>query len=154
MATTKQRAVVVFGDARLPARFWSKVVVSAGGCWMWTASQRRGGYGRFRAGPSTRVAHRVSYEALVEHVSDGMQLDHLCRVRLCCNPSHLEPVTPRENTMRGETSARANAGKTHCPRGHKYDEANTYRERKRHVRQCKACRTLLMRGYRAARRAA
>lgn len=57
-------------------------------------------------------------------IPDDLQLDHLCRNRLCVNPSHLEPVTCRENVLRGNGRCAANAKKTHCPRGHAYAGAN------------------------------
>lgn len=63
-------------------------------------------------------AHRVYYEARFGPIPAGLQLDHLCRNRGCVNPDHLEPVTCRENLMRGHTVAAANAKKTHCNAGH------------------------------------
>jgi hypothetical protein len=92
-----------YGDERLPPRFWNKVAaVKGGGCWYWMAGLFRGGYGQFRFGRNTR-AHRVAYEALVGEIPAGLDLDHLCRVRHCVNPEHLEPVTRKENIRRGET---------------------------------------------------
>src|SRR5690606_21110712 len=96
--------VSLFGDARLPDRFWEKVLDHpASGCWEWQAARDQKGYGRFRWKGFTRRAHRVAYEELVAPVPDGLQLDHLCRNPFCCAPWHLEPVTPRENTLRGES---------------------------------------------------
>lgn len=83
-----------------------------------------------------KVVHRIAYELLVGPIPDGLQLDHLCRVRNCVNPDHLEPVTGQENMRRGYFGT-----KTHCPNGHAYDEANTYifsNTRGRH-RQCRTC---------------
>lgn len=111
---------VTFGDPRLPARFWSKVRVTTDGCWMWTAGTNGRGYGCYYHGKTTKRAHGVAYETLVGPVPEGKQLDHLCRQRLCANPSHLEPVTNRENTLRGIGTSAQNARKTHCPRGHPY----------------------------------
>lgn len=68
-----------------------------GGCWLWTGSQDGKGYGKTGRG---RI-HRIVYEELVGPIPDGLQLDHLCRVRNCVNPAHLEPVTGRENVRRG-----------------------------------------------------
>ncbi|API54848.1 hypothetical protein BMW22_15850 [Rhizobium leguminosarum] len=109
---------------------------------MWSGATGQDGYARFRfggRGSKTGVAHRFAYEFLAEEVSDGLQLDHLCRVRNCANPNHLEPVTPRENTLRGNTLAAANAAKTHCPAGHPYDFKNTYVDATRGIRMCRAC---------------
>src|SRR5687768_11611176 len=113
-----------FGDKRMPARFWSKVLVTDAGCWEWQAAQANGGYGYFKWGPGMRLAHRAAYETLVGSVENGLHLDHLCRVRRCVNPYHLEPVTPRENTLRGVGTAAIHAKKTHCPAGHEYSGNN------------------------------
>ena len=120
---TKARVSEEVGD-----RFWSKVEFGDWlDCWLWTAS-RVDGYGRFRLGgrgSSPARAHVVAYELLIGPVPDGLELDHLCRVPACVNPSHLEAVTHAENCRRGRAGAH-NADKTHCPRGHPYDEENTY----------------------------
>jgi len=81
-------------------RFWSKVEKTVS-CWLWTASTRRG-YGQFVINNKPTPAHRFAYEQLVGDIPRGLQLDHLCRVRNCVNPEHLEPVTSRENILRGE----------------------------------------------------
>lgn len=122
-------------------RFWSHVD-KTDGCWLWTASKSKGGYGKtMRLHPDGSVyAHRVAYELLVGLVPKNMHLDHLCRVRHCVNPAHLEPVTPGENARRGETGKR-NRIKTHCPQGHPYDEANT-KITSKGTRECRTCRGL------------
>ena len=71
-------------------------------CWLWTGRQNRNGYGRLRLNGREPVAHRAAWECVIGPVPNGLLLDHLCRVRLCCRPDHLEPVTPLVNTMRGE----------------------------------------------------
>jgi hypothetical protein len=85
-----------------------------------------------------RKSHRIAYQLLVGPIPDGLVLDHLCRNRACCNPRHIEPVSQRENLMRGETVCASHAIKTHCINGHAFDEANTYidREGKRKCREC------------------
>ena len=119
-----------------PTRFWVKVQKRGpGGCWLWTGALGGGGYGAFTADGRQQVAHRFAYELLVAPIPPGLVLDHLCRVRHCVNPAHLEPVTAGENLRRGIS---ANAVKTHCKHGHRYDEANTYR-RKNGTRSCRAC---------------
>ncbi|MGQ7350721.1 HNH endonuclease signature motif containing protein [Quadrisphaera oryzae] len=67
------------------------------------------------------LVHRRVFEMLIGPIESGMWLDHLCRVKRCCNPDHLEPVTPRENTLRGHSPTALNAAKEQCPRGHDYD---------------------------------
>ena len=122
------------GDPRLPECFRSKVgVCEVTGCWLWKAQISSTGYGVYRSKPS----HRFAYTALVGEIPDGLQIDHLCRNRACCNPGHLEPVTCRENLLRGETLAAANAAKTHCPAGHPYAGDNL--KIKRGGRCCREC---------------
>jgi hypothetical protein len=121
-------------------RFWERVDAE-GDCWIWTGRINADGYGQFDDS-GTRSAHRWAYEYLVGEVPDGLQLDHLCRVRDCVNPDHLEPVTPAENSRRGVAGA-LNRVKTACPQGHPYDDANTaIRRGKRNCRECgrRACR--------------
>jgi hypothetical protein len=129
-------------------RFLSKVAVDdETGCWVWTAAIDNTGYGRFhleaRRVPGRRpiVAHRVSYEHFVGPIPEGLTLDHLCRNRGCVNPGHLEPVTNRDNVLRGEGITAANAVKTHCDNGHEFTPENTYEwGGSRYCRQCRADR--------------
>lgn len=108
-------------------------------CWEWTGARNAYGYGVFKLDGRVVMAHRFSYEAEVGLIPDGLQLDHLCRVRHCVNPAHLEPVTSRENLLRGSTITAANAAKTHCKRGHEFTPENTYVDKKGR-RDCRACR--------------
>lgn len=130
-------------------RFWSKVDKDGpvpdyrpelGPCWLWTAGQWGEGYGRFWVSGRPVSAHRFAYEFLVGPIPSGLQIDHLCRVRNCVNPAHMEPVTNRVNTLRGMGPTVAGlrmSTKTHCPQGHPYDEANT--RWWRNERLCRAC---------------
>lgn len=110
------------------------------GCWMWSGPRHGEGYGKTG---KNGLAHRVVYEALVGPIPDGMQLDHLCRNTGCVRPDHLEPVTRKENILRGESPHAKNARKTHCPKGHPLDGT----ERK--GRNCKTCRREANRALRA-----
>lgn len=125
-------------------RFYAKVHFKSG-CWPWLSDVTRAGYGRITIDYKRYMAHRVAYELWVGPIPEGLQLDHLCRNPSCVNPLHLEPVTPRENLMRGETLASANAVKTHCPQGHSYDEMNT--ELRAGRRFCRECRRTKAREY-------
>ena len=126
-------------DEKAKKRFFDKVVVNPEtGCWEWTACRNRDGYGRFKLDGRKRYAHRVAYELIKGKIPEGLQIDHLCRVRACVNPDHLEPVTCRENLHRGETFNAANAAKTHCPQGHPLSGDNLY-VRPDGRRGCKTC---------------
>jgi hypothetical protein len=117
-------------------RFWEKVDKS-GECWLWTAGKESEGYGRFKLNGKGCKAHRISYELEVGPIPEGLQIDHLCRVRHCVNPEHLEAVTQRENILRGVGITARHAQATHCPQGHEYNEANTYTNRQE--RSCRVC---------------
>ena len=113
------------------------------GCWLWLGSLDQDGYGLININKLLRRAHRAFYELLKGEIPSGLQLDHLCRVRCCVNPDHLEPVTCGENVRRGlnvgpnSPGAAFHKSKTHCPHGHPYDEENT--RIFRGGRYCKEC---------------
>ena len=123
-------------------RFMSFVIRSNDSdCWNWSGSIDGGGYGGFRrskeSGGKWIRAHRVSYELFVGPIPSGRCLDHLCRVRSCVNPKHLEPVTIGENCRRGLTGINSSS-KTHCPKGHPYSGDNLYINTYG-KRECRSC---------------
>jgi hypothetical protein len=94
----------------LSDRFWPKVQKAQpsdlspngwAGCWLWTASLNKAGYGQVNVGDTPRLAHRVSYEMNIGEIPSGLVIDHLCRRPSCVNPAHLEPVTHAVNCRRG-----------------------------------------------------
>ena len=90
-------------------------------CWEWLGGDTgEDGYGAFRIDGRIRIAHRVVYELVYGRIPFGWHTDHLCRNVKCCNPLHLEAVTPRENILRGIGPSAKNARKTHCKNGHAF----------------------------------
>jgi hypothetical protein len=127
-------------NERTQARFWAKVNKTET-CWLWTGASNQAGYGSVTIDGQQYYAHRIAYQWLIGPIPSGLPLDHLCRQTACVNPSHLEPVTQRENVMRGLSPGLAAArqlGKTECPQGHPYDETNTY-IRPSGARECRIC---------------
>ena len=118
------------------------------GCIEWIGGLNGVGYGQFYAGRSESnrtgkvYAHRWAYEKAKGPIPEGLHLDHLCRNRRCVNPDHLEPVTCRENLLRGESPAAKHAVKTHCPAGHPYAGANLYVNPTKGYRVCRECSRL------------
>lgn len=141
-------------------RFWAKVNKAgpislvrgvSGPCHVWIAARTGAGYGSFWDGQRVVYAHRYAYAQHAGAVPAGLDLDHRCGNRACCNPAHLEPVPHAENVRRGRGGA-AQRAKTHCPQGHPYDEANTYHH-PRGMRRCRTCQRDTHQRFRARRRA-
>jgi hypothetical protein len=89
----------------LEERFCRRILVLECGCWHWIGQLNRNGYARIWWKGKNRVAHRAVWEQMVGPIQEGLLLDHvasLCSLRSCVNPAHLEPVTPRINTLRGK----------------------------------------------------
>ena len=134
-------------EQELPVSFWERVE-KTDTCWNWIGILGRGGYGQTPMQWKTRLAHRVAYEFLIGGIPDGLTLDHLCRNRKCVNPEHLEPVSMRENILRGKGVASLNAKKTQCKNGHVFDEKNTCYNVSRNARICRICQVMRMRNKR------
>lgn len=143
-------------ERKQQVRFWTRVTrADDETCWLWEGELATNGYGRVKVSGKSRPVHVVTYEWLVGPVPPGLELDHLCRVRRCVNPRHMEPVTHRENTLRGDTLAAANAAKRFCPRGHALVAGNLVPSKvKRRARQCLTCSREMAREYRARKKAA
>jgi hypothetical protein len=139
-----------FTDEQWRAAFFEKIRV-VDDCWLWTGHTTRDGYGVVKRDRRDVRANRAAYELLVGSIPAGLTLDHLCRRRACVNPAHLEPVPIGENLRRGLSPSSLNARKTHCPKGHPYDAANTCVSDRR--RRCLACNREACRAYYERRRA-
>ena len=126
----------------LAERFLPKIEIDlATNCWQWQGSIDSTGYGRFRFQGKQTMAHRFAYEWFLTPIPNDLVIDHLCRNRACVSPAHLEPVTNRENLLRGQGLAADNVRKTHCPSGHPYSGENLIVLSHRR-RGCRACKRL------------
>jgi hypothetical protein len=139
------------GTAPFLERFWRKVNKNGpvpanrpelGPCWLWTAYVNPDGYGGFQF-EGGQLAHRFAYLAFRGPIPMGKVIDHLCRVRHCVNPGHLEVVTQGVNLHRGESIQARNARKTHCIHGHEFTPENTYTNHGK--RQCCTCKGMSLR---------
>jgi hypothetical protein len=121
------------------ARLMRNVVrVPESGCWLWEGAVSKLGYGRIAFEGKAKFAHRVAFTTLVGEVPDGMELDHLCKVRSCVNPYHLEPVTRLENMKRSGAFVYRQQ-RSHCPKGHELTEDNKYFAACSNKYLCRAC---------------
>ena len=125
------------------ARFWSSVR-KTDTHWFWEGPTNGSGYGVFSCQSRRYSSHLVAWQLAHGAFPSGKVLDHVCRLRLCCHPSldHLEPVTSRDNTLRGTNIADRRFAQETCVHGHSLDEANTIVYRRKSGtwgRRCCAC---------------
>ena len=124
----------------------NSVPVTESGCWLWLGRLMKNGYGA--ASRPYRTAHRLSYVAFKGAIPKDLEIDHLCNVRLCVNPEHLELVTHAENM------ARMRSRDTHCPAGHAYGENGNLAispakngDKQYTVKRCRECHRTRQRKY-------
>jgi hypothetical protein len=142
--TTRAGRIPAYRIGDLPEKIARQIVIDPdSGCWLWQGLRDRLGYGHLYWDHGYWLSHRLVYTLLVDPVPRHLVMDHVkawgCRNTACCWPAHLEPVTQRENLLRGNTFGAANVAKTHCPQGHPYDEANTYVSPSDGGRHCRTC---------------
>lgn len=127
----------------LPESIATRLKEDEKGCWLWQGRLLPHGYGAFQYQGLSTTAHRIVYIQLVGEIPKGLEMDHLCRVRNCCNPSHLEPVTHHTNVIRGvaaEVTKARHKERTHCKRGHPLSGDNVYLyDGKYPTRICRTC---------------
>jgi hypothetical protein len=147
------------GRPRIPLqrRLFSRLVIDPSGCLLWIGGTAGGGYGVICIDGKNVLVHRLMWELYEGPIPPGYQIDHVrargCTHLNCASLAHLEPVTGRENLMRGQTIVAANAAKDHCLAGHPYDLINTYFSPSGR-RDCRACRREAARRYQQRMRAA
>ena len=142
--TNKTRRIEPLAERLLRLRY-----VTDSECWEWIGSITKNGYGVTNIGSrsngqkrTTAYIHRASYELYVGAIPEGRDLDHLCRNRKCFNPKHLEPVTRKENVLRGigpKIFGALNGTKAHCKNGHPFTSDNTIYRANGKWRRCKMC---------------
>lgn len=124
----------------LPKRIADKIEqITESGCWIWRGRCLPTGYGISWYDKKRIYAHRLMYQLFIGPIADTLTIDHLCRVRCCVNPHHMEAVTQGQNTLRGNSFSGINARRTHCPQAHPYSQDNTYTD-PTGARHCKICK--------------
>lgn len=119
-------------------RAWAKLEVTPTGCLLWRGAVNNSGYANFFLAGKVIALHRMMWVwANQKEIPQGLDLDHLCRVRNCVAPNHLEPVSRKENVVRGDNSYE---GEEKCRRGHDLTAPNAFLVSKMGSRQCRLCR--------------
>ena len=132
------KGIYVRGQS-LEERFWSKAE-KTDSCWNWKSNMHFKGYGLFSLNGKTVKAHRIAFELSKGQILEGLTIDHLCRNRRCVNPSHLEAVSMKENTLRGNGPSAIHSRKTHCKKGHELTSDNMVPSYlKKGERRCLTC---------------
>lgn len=122
--------------------FLTKYKKNRKGCWVWNGYKTSHGYGSMKMAGRRDYAHRISFRYFKGEIPKELQIDHLCRNRLCINPDHLELVTSAENTRRGNSNSSINAKKTNCSKGHPFFGSNLILKTKNGKivgRKCRIC---------------
>jgi hypothetical protein len=135
----------VYKRKSIKSRLFDRVErIPESGCWIWMGYIAKNGYGQIGIGYKLDLTHRVSYVLHKGEIPKGLVIDHLCDVRCCINPDHLEAVTNGENISRTYKRGKKTHWRkqqTHCKRGHEFTEENTRKSNgRRHCRECSRMR--------------
>lgn len=116
------------------------------GCWLWTGADNTIGYGKMRHPETGKCdyVHRYAYEVIVGVIPEDLEIDHICNIRSCVNPDHMELVTRQENVRRRRDRLRQ---RPYCHNGHEMTSENTYFD-KNGWRTCRTCRNNNARRFR------
>lgn len=129
---------LLLADMRMEAcEYVGRKVELVGSCWVWLGKHRPNGYGRASFSGLQTYAHRFSYMAFIGTIPEGLVIDHLCKVRGCVNPDHLEAVTQKLNLLRSENFSGYKMRQTHCGHGHLLEGSNIVLRKGR--RNCLPC---------------
>lgn len=132
-------------------RFMRHITLGNNDCWNWTAYKHRG-YAYLRVNGRTQRAARYFYKTLIGEIPDGLELDHLCRNKVCVNPDHLEPVSHRENVLRGIGPTAENAKRVACKYGHALADHNLIMAKRHRARRCRICKNAIQSAWKKRRR--
>lgn len=122
---------------QLTAKFW-KYVEKTEKCWEWKSCKNKAGYGKLGAGKNNSLyAHRFSYELHKGVLEKDKHIHHICGNTSCVNPEHLEQLSSKQHTLKGNSFCGIEARQTHCKHGHEFtlDNIWTYNGH----RKCKKC---------------
>lgn len=132
-------------NKRLADHMVKRISIDRAGCWIWSNTTPQN-YARLLIWGKAMLVHRLSYMLASGPIPEGFQIDHLCKVRSCCNPQHLEATTPSLNNARSDSLSGENTRKTHCKRGHPLSGENL-RYTVRNERQCRKCDAIRAANY-------
>lgn len=129
-----------------------RIEITDTGCWAWQGTKNEDGYGLVSISGKREYVHRVMYQLFVGPVNYNRELDHLCRNPSCCNPLHLEAVSSRENSLRGNHPLFVIHREQRCRRGHDLSIEENVRRMSNGTKRCRICAIDYQRQYRKAKR--
>ena len=116
-----------------------RISINENGCWEWQGAKSSEGYGLMTVKGQVEYVHRLAFQLFIQPVGKDRELDHLCRNRKCCNPTHLEAVSSRENSLRGNHPLFTAHRERRCLKGHDLSNPGNIHRRKDGRARCKIC---------------